>query len=268
VAALVGIGVAGIGLATTETGRSILHWIMTPIQEQQATEWEAPDGTLWLHSTSGRTEPYSPEEEEAAAKDFVEYHAIQQAGGGRLVGLIEAPGFVDDETSHTIYRIVYTLTNGETHRVGSGRPTGRQAENMRIDEIMELRDAGLGEIVEEGAFPIGLGRYTIRFTLSDGETIDLQTMFPPSTREEREHIFAEMGRLKAQLHFTVLDPYVYPENPERGVWGLLRYTLADGRTVGATERVPSEAISEDGTHVVLPDLKAPVAIEGAAREPG
>ncbi|MBN2561413.1 MAG: hypothetical protein JXQ75_10835 [Phycisphaerae bacterium] len=262
VAALVVIGAAGIGLAATETGRSILRWIVIPIQKGQVIKWEAPDGGVWAFSESDRSEPYSVEEEEAAAKEFAEYNAIQQAGGGRVTGLIEGPGFSDGETSHTTYQILYTLSSGETREVGGSRPTGKQAENMRIDEIMRLRDAGAGEIVEERPFPIGLGSYVIRFTLSDGETIDLRTGFPPSTREERARIFAEMRKLKEQLRFTVLNPRA----DAWGVWGLLRYRLADGRVVGATERVPPEAISEDGTHVVLPDLEAPIAIEGAAGE--
>lgn len=264
VAALMVIGLVGIGMAATETGRSLLGLITTPIQENAVTEWVAPDGTVWSRTSRGRSEPYSVAEEDAVANEFAEYHAIKQAGGGRLVGLIESPGFMIGMTSHTIFQIAYAMQNGEDKIVGSGRPTAKQAENLRIDEIMELRDAGAGEIVEQQPLPIGLGRYTIRLTLSDGETIDLQTTFPPSTREERERIFAEMHKLRAQLLFSVLDPYVDPEHPERGVWGILQYTLADGRTVGATSRVPPEAISEDGTQVVLPDLVAPIAIQGAS----
>ena len=264
VAVLVLIGITGVGLATTETGRRILRWVTTPIQEEAFTTWEAPDGTTWSRTQTGRSEPYSDEEKEQVADEFAECNAIQEAGGGRLAGLIEGPGFLPGMPSHTVYMIEYELSNGQTNTVGSGQPSALQAENMRLDEILELRNAGEGEIISEQPAPIGMGRYTIRFTLSDGETVDLQTVFPPSTKEEREAIFAEMQELKQQLRFKVIDPYVDPENHLVGVWGLLQYTLADGRTVGSASQVPPEAISEDGTQVILPELKEPIAIEGAA----
>jgi hypothetical protein len=266
VAALVVLGVSGIGLAATETGRDFIRWIFTPVEEIQTTKWVSPDGSVWSHSRTGRSEPFSPEETEAITRTFAENYEIQEAGGGRLIGLMEGPGF-DGAISHTTYSIEYTQSDGQKNQVGSGRPTGKQAENMRIDEIMRLRDAGTGEIIEERPSRIGLGRYTIRFTLSDGEMIDLETFHPPSTREQREQIFAEMHELKTQLRFTVENPHVYPGDPTGGVWGLLRYTLCDGRTVGAVERVPPEAISEDGLYVVLPDWESPIAIEGASATP-
>jgi hypothetical protein len=261
VAALVVIGVSGIGLAATETGRNFIRWIFTPVEEIHSTEWEAPTGEVWTQSTIGRSEPYSPEEEKRVAEGFAESYAAKQAGEGRLVGLIESPGWAG--VSETVYLIEYEHEDGETTAVGSGRPTGKQAENLRIDEIMQLRDAGAGEIIEQSPFPIGMGRYTIRLTLSDGETVDLATHYPPGTEEERELVFAEMRELKAALRFTVLDAYFDKANPEAGVWGTLQYQLADGRTVGATEQLPPEIISEDGTQVVMPDVESPIAIEGA-----
>ena len=92
VAAVVVLGISGIGLAATETGRDFIRWIFTPVEEIQSTEWEAPDGDVWTQST-GRDQPYSPEEEEAVAKQFAENYASKQAGEGRLVGLIETPGW-------------------------------------------------------------------------------------------------------------------------------------------------------------------------------
>jgi hypothetical protein len=56
------------------------------------------------------------------------------AGEGRLIGVIENSGFMG--TSLTVYQIEYTQSNGAKSVVGSGRPVGLQAENLRNDEIM------------------------------------------------------------------------------------------------------------------------------------
>lgn len=265
ITALVIMGVSGIGLAATETGRNFVRWIFTPVEQLHSTKWESPEGDVWSQTTTGRDEPYSPEEQEAVAEKFAENYASKQAGAGRLVGLIESPGWAGE--THTVYLVEYTQSDGTKSVVGGDRPTGKQAENMRIDEIMRLRDAGEGEIIEQHPFPIGMGQYIIRLTLSDSETIDLKTFYPPSTREEREQTFAEMRELKAALRFTVLDACFDKANPEAGVWGNLQYTLADGRVVGATEPLPPQVISEDGTQVVMPDVAAPIAIQGAETGP-
>ena len=142
--------------------------------------------------------------------------------------------------------------------------TDEQAENMRIDEIMELRDAGEGEIISQDEFPkgVGLGRYTIRFTLSDGRTIDLETCYPPSTKQQREAIFAETRELKEKLDFSVRLACSDPSDPLGRVWGILRYKLSDGRTVGVTDTIPPEVISPDGKHVVMPGTEEQLEIQG------
>ena len=84
--------------------------------------------------------------------------------------------------------------------------------------------------------PYGLGFYTIRFALPD-RTVDLTTWYPPAPRAERDAIFAETRALKADLLFTVQEASVNPDDPRQGVLGRLRYTLADGRSVGILERV-------------------------------
>lgn len=259
IAAVVVLGVSAIGLAATETGRNLIRRIFTPIEKIDATRWEASDGTVYTQSrVSGG--PYTAEEEQAVADLFQEIHDLQDAGEGRLVALAERAG-------HTTFFVDYELSDGSTDRLGQNRPTGKQAENMRIDEIMKLRDAGAGELVSEMPSEIGLGQYTIRFTLSDGQTVDLTANYPPGPREQREAIFAETEELRSQLRFAVLSPHINPQNAEAGVWGVLRYELADGRTVGLVQRVPDEAISEDGRFVVLPDLDEPVAIMGASNTP-
>jgi hypothetical protein len=259
IAAVIVLGVSAIGLAATETGRNLIRRIFTPIEKIDATRWEASDGTIYTQSR-GPGEPYTPEEETAVADGFQEIHDLQNAGEGKLVGLAESVG-------HTTFFVEYELSDGTVSRLGQNRPTGKQAENTRVDEIMELRDAGAGELVSEKPSEIGLGQYTIRFTLSDGQTVDLTANFPPGPREQREAIFAEAEELKSQLRFAVLIPHINPQNAEAGVWGILRYELADGRTVGLVQRVPDEAISEDGRFVVLPDLDEPVAIMGASDTP-
>lgn len=263
-ALLVVIGVSGLALAATKTGRSFVQWVFTPVEQGRSTQWQAPSGEVWTRSESGRSEPFSPEEKEDVARQFAENFASKQAGEGRLVGLIENPGFMG--TSYTIYLIEYTQSNGAKNIVGSGRPVGLQAENLRIDEIMQLRDAGAGQVIEHYPFPIGMGKYAIRLTLSDGATVDLQSFFPPGTLDERERIFEEMRELKASLRFTVLNAFVDSANPMMGVWGILRYELADGRMVGASEQLPTEVISEDGTQVIMPDQETAVPIAGTKRE--
>lgn len=256
---LVVIGVSGIGLAATERGRKLIRSVFMPVEEAKVVEWVSPDGDTWTHLETGREQPLTPEEKQEVSDQFAENYAGKQAGEGQLVGLLEGPGWAG--ISHTVYSIEYTRSDGTTNLVGSGRPTGAQAENMRLDEIMELRDSGAGEIIDYQPSPLGMGKYMIRFTLSDGETVDLQTYFPPSTRHEREAIFAEMRSLKADLRFSAQRPFRNPANPLAGVWGILQYQLADGRTVGAVEQIPPAMISEDGTQVIVPGQDEPVTIE-------
>ena len=222
---LTALCVSGVGLAATESGRALVRSLFVPIGESHVTQWTAPDGTVW--SQMRNSQPYTPEEAQEVIKLHEEIDAIKQAGGGRLVGLLENAGMFGG--GMTVYQIEYTLSTGETQRVGSGQPTEKQAENMALDEIRELRDAGAGEIIDEQPSELGMGRYVIRFTLSDGRIVDLTTVYPPSTRDQCRRMFAEMWQLKTAGQFEVLDPYRVPEVPEQGVWGILRYTLADGR---------------------------------------
>ena len=263
-ATLAVIAISGVGLAGTEAGRDFVRSVFTPVQKAQSIAWTAPKGEVWTQVHTGREQPISPGEQETVAEEFAEQYDSKQAGGGRLVGLIESPGFAG--FAHTIYLIEYTQSTGEKSVVGSGAPSGQQAENMRLDEIMQLRDAGEGEIVHQRPLPIGMGKYTLRFTLSDGVIVELETYFPPTTRAERDAIFAEMRTLKAAHRFSVLNAMFDPANALAGVWGTLQYELADGRVVGATEQIPPELISEDGTQVVMPDELAPIPIEGADQE--
>lgn len=261
VAAIACVTVAGIGLGATETGRALIQWVLTPIDEAQSTQWQAPDGELWTHIETARDRPLTPDEEAKVADRFAEDFASKHAGEGRLAGLIESPGFAG--ISQTVYLIEYTHSDGTKQVVGSGRPAGEQARNMQLDEIMQLRDDGAGEIVAQEPFAIGMAKYTLRFALSDGASFDLQTFFPPGTREERERIFGEMRELKAALQFEVLSAFVDPGNPLMGVWGNARYHLADGRFVGATEQLPPDVISEDGLSVVMPGRPDALPIAGA-----
>lgn len=82
---------------------------------------------------------------------------------------------------------------------------------------------------------------------------------------ERGQIIAETQQLKTAWLFTVLKPWRTVERPVDGVWGLLRYTLADGRMVGITEQVPADVISEDGTEIVQPETHEVTEIRTAER---
>ena len=260
------VSVSAVGLAATETGRDLIRRILIPIRTDEVAKWEAPDGSIWSRSKSisdSDAEPYTAEEQESIKTTFQEIHEIQQAGGGRLVGLLEGTGW-DGSPSYTVYQIEYTLANGEVHTVGSGGPRGKQAENMRIDEIMELRNAGEGELISQSEFRfrIGLGRYTIRFTLADGQTVDLMTNYPPGTKDQREAIFAETRALKEQLRFSVEHANFDPSDPHGKVWGVLQYELSDGRTVGISQTIPPEVISSDGKYVVMPGSEEQLEIQG------
>jgi hypothetical protein len=61
----------------------------------------------------------------------------------------------------------------------------------------------------------------------------------------------------------VREPQVLPGS---GVWGILRYTLADGRTVNHYEQVPTDLITSDGRHIVMPGTGELVEIAGTGRD--
>jgi hypothetical protein len=229
---LVLCGACGAALGATETGRSLVRWILTPV--------------LSRHEVTVTTS------DEDAAALFEEIAALSQAGQGELVALYEVP-------DGTVYSIRYALADGSSTTVATRDPTGIQALMMRLDEIQRLRDAGAGDLIAAGPGPLGLGAYTIRFTLAD-RTVDVQTWYPPGPRAGREAIFAETRLLKAAGLFSVEQAGVSVEDPQQGVTGTLRYTLADGRTVGIVERVPDELVTPDGAYVVAPDTGETVAL--------
>jgi len=261
VAAVAMLGGLGVGLAATQTGRDWIRSLFVPVEETHVAEWTSPDGGTWTRERHG-VGPFSAEEKQALADTYAEVYRIKQAGGGRLVGLIENPSPFGG--AMTTYLIEYTLSNGGALRIGSGRPQGKQAKNMRIDEIERLRDAGAGQIIRQEPSEMGMGNYLIRFTLSDGQTVDLHALYPPSTREERERMFAEMRDLRVQRHFEVLRAWRAVEEPKWGVFGILRYTLSDGRVVGTTELIPPDLVSDDGRFVVLPETGERTIISAGA----
>ena len=117
------------------------------------------------------------------------------------------------------------------------------SKGIRRAFVAVLRDAGACQVLSQKPSRKGLGKYTIRFTLSDGQTIDLTTTYPPGTRQEREKIFAETReRSSSASRSKSLKAVRLPGD----TCGLLRYTLADGRTVGITEQVPKEVLTPDG----------------------
>jgi len=194
------VGLTTVGLGGTQAGRDWVRSLFTPVEEIYMTTWAPPDGAA-SYSQVRNSMPYSEEEEAAVACEFREIHVLQQAGGGRLVGLLESPG-------GTTYQIEYTLRNGEAAVIGCNAVT-----------------PALG------------------------------------TRQEREAIFAEARQLKQGLRFTVLQAHADRERPRSPVWGVLQYTLADGRTIGISEPVPAELISVDGTRVLMPGVEEGLTIE-------
>jgi hypothetical protein len=248
------VGMSAVGVAATQTGRDFIRWIFTPIETPHIVTGQMPsespneDG-MWT-VTSNRPEPFTAQETEDIRARMTEVGRIRLAGGGRLAGLFEGPNPDGSSSQWTSFNVEYTLADGRTRTVGEGGLSTKQKASMRVDEILKLRDAGAGEIVSQSQFPIGLGKYIVRFTLSDGQTVDLVLNYPPGTRQEREKIFAETRALKQQLRFKAVDSP--STNPDGSVWGLLHYTLSDGRVVGIVEEVPKGAITPDGTHVAVP----------------
>jgi hypothetical protein len=217
------------------------------------------DGSVWSQGRSGV--PFTVEEADAAKLQLEEVAAIKQSGGGRLTALLEGPGLPHlrgSERMHITYVIEYTLARGTKTSVGDGAPSPAQRANMRLDEILRLRDDGAGELLSKRESSIGLGRFTLRFTLSDGQTIDVDTNYPPGTRTEREAIFDEIAELRQARQFTVL---MASRLPEGEVYGELRYTLADGRTVGIVSEVPPDVISADGNYISSAPGEAPKEVK-------
>lgn len=244
------LGVSAVGMAATQTGRDFVRRVFTSVKPEYSFSHPAtvktPGSTsTWSGSRSDR--PYTAEEIADLKVRHTEMDRIQEAGGGRWVWLIEGPDCMT-------FLIEYTLSDGTTQSVGQGVLSPKQKVSMRVDEILALRDAGAGEVLSEQPGFLGLGHYRIRFTLSDGQTVDLQTYYPLGTRQDREKIFAETRELKKQLRFAVESPH--GSESTGGVWGILHYVLADGRTVGITERVPKEALTPDGNHVAVPESEA------------
>lgn len=263
--------VGAVGLAATETGHNLIRWILTPVEKLHTVKWQGPVTTttengktvtqsIGASVSSNRPEPFSDDEAKKIRAQMQEVHEIATTGGGRLAGLIEGLG--PDGKYFVVYRIEYMLSNGEVQKVSSIPYPGKQAENMRVDGIMQLRDSGAGEVISFKDLPIGLGQYTIRFTLSDGQTVDLETYYPPGTRQEREAIFAETRQLKQQKQFSVYNAFA---GPGGRVAAVLRYKLADGRTVGMTELdIPADWVSPDGKYLITPESQ-PVEIQNAAK---
>ncbi|MHC4218249.1 MAG: hypothetical protein ACYSU7_07295 [Planctomycetota bacterium] len=243
-------GIGGAALGATATGRGLLRWIFTPVLPRHEVTVTTPDGSTW--SRAGSTRPYGPESRQVVADQFTEIAALAQAGRGALVGLRELP-------DSTIYSIRYSLKDGSSAIVATGVPTELQALNLGIDEIQRSRDAGAGRVIAQSPSPHGLGAYLIRFALP-GRTVDLETWYPPGPRADRDAIFAETRKLKADLLFTVEEAEISVDHPGEGVRGRLRYTLADGRTVGIVEQVPDELITPDGAYVIGPGVDETVAI--------
>jgi hypothetical protein len=156
-----------------------------------------------------------------------------------------------------IFMVEYTLGNGQKHSVGGGL-TAQQREAMRIDEILKLRASGAGQVVASKPSAFGMGDYTIRFTLGDGTSVDVNTHYPVGTGAERAAIFAETRQLKAAGAFSVSTAHAVATGK---VMAILHYTLADGRQVGLMEEVPANRLGADGKTVLTPETAAGPALK-------
>jgi hypothetical protein len=251
---------AGAGLGATEAGRNLVRRLLMHIEPAYEVAGTDADGSSWVSIRIG-SGPFSPAEAAAEKTQMDEVDALKQAGSGRLVKLLEGPPFDGlPATMSTTFVIEYQLSSGETLSVGDSSPSPAQRPRMRLDEVIALRDAGADEVVSQSEGGLGLGQYTVRFTLSDGQTVELETWYPPGPRIEREALFAETRALKRDRQFVALDAV---RRPDGGVFGRLCYTLADGRMPVIAEEIPADVITPDGQYVTTQASDVPVAIQGA-----
>lgn len=261
-AAVIVLGLTAAGLAGTQAGRDWIRSLFTPIQPTHAVFGEHGDDTTWVVQRLGPDAgPFSDQEVEDVNAEMKEIAALKQAGDGRLVGLMEIPAIYGQPGAEELgvaYEIEYTLKSGKKNVVGDNCPSPAQRTRMRLAEIMRQRDAGKGEVISATDFPMGLGKYVIRYTLDDGRTVDLEDFYPPAPHADREAIFEEVSRLREARQFVVLSANREAEGP---VSGVLQYTLSDGRVVGVVETIPADVISEDGENVVNPMVVNPMVVE-------
>ncbi len=238
---LVVVAVSAGGLAATRTGRDLIGWVFTPVSGNRVNDGKPSD-------SSEESNASGTKQGEGVQSWKDEIDAIRETGGGRLRGLTEIPKILDFTSYIIVYWIDYELSDGSLHTI-QDHPSDRQAKNMRLAEILELRNAGAGQVVAYDPEDIGMGRYIIRFELSDGSTVDVETKYPPGTLAERKAIFAEARELYHRGEFAVLRA---DSDTELGVTGTLRITLADGRTVCLRGIVPSDMLTPDGQQAMSP----------------
>ncbi len=244
VALLAVVAVSAGGLAATQTGRDLIGWVFTPVRGAPVNDGKPSDSKEELNASG-------TEQVEEIQDWQAEIDAIRKAGGGHLRGLTELPNILDFTMEYIIlYWIDYELSDGSLRTIQDD-PSERQAKNMRLAEILELRNAGAGQLVTHNPEPIGMGRYIIRFELSDGSTVNVETKYPPGTLAERKAIFAEAQELHNRREFVVLGrPYYSAECDS--VIGKLRFTLADGRTVCLGGVVPPDRLTPDRQYAMSP----------------
>jgi hypothetical protein len=239
--------VSAAGVAATERGRAWLRSWLVPIGETYVTAVPLAADEAWSRTRTDR--PDTTDERVQIASDFAAMRRLRDSGAGRLVGLIESPGF-RGHAPETTYLVEYTLGDERTSVVGANMLAPAQAKNMQSAALLALRAEGAGEVLEHRPTPIGLGTYIVRFQLEDGTAVDLRLNYPPMTAAELDAIFAEMRAHYAARRFRVLDPSRSGDMDI--VAATLVYELADGTTAGAVQQVPPDLISEDGQHVISP----------------
>jgi catechol 2,3-dioxygenase-like lactoylglutathione lyase family enzyme len=260
IAGLIVVAGAGAVIGGTQTGRDFVRHLFFPVSTSYQVTVPTQDGVM----SYGRDNvPFTPEEQQEARSSLLDVKQQMETGGGELIGITEHRDPAGPGLSYT-YLVRYDFGNGNQSTIGQGKLPTRPEELQRAQEIIAQYEAGLGEVVSHTKHGMGMGTYTLRFVLSDGQTTEVETQFPPGPRADREAVFAETAAYLQSGRFTVNNASL--ESGDQ-VWGLVTFRLADGRTVGLVEHIPAKFISPDGKHVVLPDADDSLEIDGATPDP-
>jgi hypothetical protein len=254
----IGAGHAQSVSQVQQSGHELVGYQFIPVDSEYTVQVATSDG--WVMSFGRMGQPCTAAEAEAVRADLERIDKLRRVGEGRLVRLLEGRGPTGTDV-RVLYEVAYALRDDEALIITHDALSAEQAQYMQIEELLARYNAGEGKVVSYRDHPMGLGFYRIHFALTDGHAVELETMFPPGLRKEREAIMAETWELRARGRFVVHNPSA---DSDGSAYGLLQYTLKDGRTVGLVEELPPELLSADGQYLMLPDLERPIELEGAA----
>ncbi len=188
IGAMLIVAVSSFGFGATETGRKLTTEVIRLVTGQEALVVETESGTKWCN-TGVDTE--DKEVADSLREYYTDVELIMKAGGGRLVGLLDAIN--DDGSLRTTLQIEYFEGFGIYGPIGHSRDslTEKQRERMCIDEVLEIHNAGKGELLSTRPFKRGDGCfYNIRYALENGGSVTVQEWCPPGTVDERKAVLA------------------------------------------------------------------------------